>query len=434
MKHVFRFAALALLVPFTLSLVAQSQPAQPGKKFTPAGKTIANLPIEFATQDQKSFEVKFPTGDANWETAWRIEWDMESIGQARNAGLVFPKDRGNEDIVLFKIKRAFFKPGRKAPWVQVLEDAHPSELYVPYYFRNTRFFDLRDAGEYHQLDPKEGGPRGNTLGKDRLVMAEIRDKGLAYRHTTVSRRAEECVLWANFNAGNYTYLLEFGFMDDGTIAFRHAPTGYNLPSDHSVPHMHNCCWRIGMALGLENQKIINTASVAKWPGNAPNEPNKKLENINFGMEPIKQEGYRDWVATEFTKIRVTNPDVVLNDPGTPNARPISYDLTPQVYGVARHPRADESFSKHDFWITRPDSPVTQYVNLGDYFKTAQPRTLGSGKLVLWHMSSALHLPRSEDGILRGSALENGQAIATWTNVELRPRHLFSGTPIYRGTK
>src|SRR5262249_4943206 len=159
--------------------------------------------------------------------------------------------------------------GRKAPWVQVLEDAHPSELYVPYFFRHTRFFDLRDAGNYVELHPKEGGPRGNTLGKDRLVMAEIRDRGIVFKNGEVSRRGEECVLWANFNAGNYTSLLEFGFMDDGTIAFRHAPTGYNLPSDHAAAHMHNCCWRIGMALGLDKEKIVNTAAVAKWPGNTP---------------------------------------------------------------------------------------------------------------------------------------------------------------------
>jgi hypothetical protein len=430
MKHLVRLSALALFLPLTLSLTAQTQP---GKRASAAGKPIANLPLRFQSEDQKSFEVKFPTGDANWETAWKIEWDMETIGQARNAGMIFPKDRGNDDVVLFKIKRAFFKPGQKAPWVQVLEDAHPSELYVPYYFRNTRFFDLRDAGNFVELEPREGGPRGNTLGKDRMVMAEIRDRGVAYKNGNVSRRAEECVLWANFNAGNYTYLLEFGFMDDGTIAFRHAPTGYNLPSDHNAAHMHNCCWRIGMALGLEGQKINNTASVAKWLGNQAHENNKKLETPGFGIEPIKSEGFRDWVPTEFTKIRVTNPSVVLNDPKGPNARPISYDLTPMVYGIARHARADESFTKHDFWITRSDSAITQYIHLGDYFKNTQPRAL-NGKLVLWHMSSALHLPRSEDGILKGSAIENGQALATWTTVELRPRHLFSGTPIYRSIK
>ena len=436
MKHLLRFTGLLLLLPLTFSPTAQTQPRAEG--ITPTGPAAkasgGKLPIDFLTQDQKSFEVKFPTGDADWETKWKIEWDMETIGDARKAGIRFPKERDADAVVLFKIKRAFFKPGKKAPWVQVLEDAHASELYVPYYFRNTRFFDLRDAGNYVELNPSEGGPRGNTLGKERLVMAEIRDRGIAYRNGNVSRRAEECVLWANFNAGNYTYLIEFGFMDDGTIAFRHAPTGYNLPSDHQASHMHNCCWKIGMALGLENQKIVNTAAVAKWQGNLAGELDKQLESAKFGVDPIKTEGFRDWVPTEFTKIRVTNPSVVLNDPKGPAARPISYDLVPIVSGIARHFRPEESFTKHDFWITRADSAVTQYIYLGDYFKGVQPRALTGGKLVLWHMSSALHVPRSEDGILNGSSLENGQALATWTTVELRPRHLFAGTPIYRGIK
>ena len=397
------------------------------------GKT-ANLPLDLLTEDQKSFEVKFPTNDANWETKWKSEWEMQTLADARKAGIAITKNRADDAPVLFKIKRAFFKPGRDAPWVQVLKDAHASELYVPYYFRNTRFFDLRDAGEYVPLDPKEGGPRGNTVGAKKYVMAEVRDRGVAYKNGDVTRRAEELTLWANFNAGNYTYMIEFGFMDDGTIAFRHAPTGFNLPNEHNVPHMHNCCWRIGMGLGLEDQKAVNTVAVAKWPANTPHAPNAGLETATFGIAPIKTEGFRDWVPTEFTKIRVTNPNVVLNDPKGTGARPISYDLVPLVTGIARHPRAEESFTKHDFWITRADSPVQEYVNLGTYFAKNQPRVLDGSPVILWHMSSALHVPRSEDGILKGSSIANGQALTTWTTVELRPRHLFTSTPIYRNSK
>ncbi len=400
-----------------------------------AGSDKKAIPIDIVSKDQKTLVVKFPLNDANWETAWKIEWDVENIGAARKAGLIFPKDREDHTPVLFKIKKAFFKPGKASPWVQVLDDAHPSELYVPYYFRDTRFFDLRDAGEYVPLNAQEGGPRGTTLGKDRFVMAELRDRGVAYKNENVSRRAEELALWANFNAGNYTYLIEFGFMDDGAIAFRHAPTGYNLPSDHFASHMHNCCWRIGVHLKLENELAPkNTVGVSRWPGNTPNAPNAALENKTLDVEPIKAEGFRDWEPTEFTKIRVTNPAVILNEPNGPNSRAISYDLAPIVHGIARHSRSDETFSKHDFWITRADSSVKQYIHLGDYFDKQKPRALDGGKVILWHMSSALHVPRSEDGILKGSALANGQALATWTTVELRPRHLFTGTPIYRNPK
>ncbi|HZZ82445.1 MAG TPA: hypothetical protein VFE62_28360 [Gemmataceae bacterium] len=431
MKRLIMFAGLLALSATLISGKRPQAPVDEARAQQPAKGDAPKLPIQMLTQDQKALEVAFPTNDANWETKWKIEWDMVSLADTNKSGILVVKNRDESAPVLFKIKRAFFKPGRKAPWVQVLQDAHPSEFYVPYYFRNTRFFDLRDAGEYVQLNPKEGGPRGNTLGKDRFVMAEIRDRGIAYKNGNISRRAEELTLWANFNAGNYTYMVEYGFMDDGTIAFRHAPTGYNLPSEHTTSHMHNCCWRIGVALGVENQKIVNTAAVAKWPGNTPHGPAPKLESANFGIDPIKTEGFRDWVPTEFTKIRITNPNVILNDPNGPAARPISYDLVPLVHGIARHPRADELFTKHDFWITRADGPVKQFIQLGDHFQKTMGRALDGSPLVLWTMSSALHVPRSEDGIVRGSAIENGQALTTWTVVELRPRHLFSATPIYR---
>jgi hypothetical protein len=399
------------------------------------GKGQPSLGLSFQTADQKSFVVQFPTGDPNPETAWKIDWDVETIGLARKAGMIFPKNRDDANHVLFKIKKAWFKPGRKAPWVQVLEDAHASEMYVPYYFRDTRFFDLRDAGEYVALSAKEGGARGTTLGKDKFVMAELRDRGVAYKNENYWRRGEELALWANFNAGNYTYLIEFGFMDDGVVAFRHAPTGYNLSGERFTAHMHNCCWRIGMNLALENELApANTVGVAKWSSDTPHKPNAELEDKTYGIDPIKSEGFRDWEPKDFTKIRVTNPNVLINDPSGQNARPVSYDLVPLVQGIARHPRPDENFSKHDFWITRADSAVKQYIHLGDYFDKQKPRDLAGGKIVFWHMSSALHVPRTEDGILKGSAITNGQALACWTTVELRPRHLFTGTPIYRGPK
>ena len=127
------------------------------------------------------------------------------LTSSRPAGLSQEDDRNDNTPLLFKIKKAFFKPNPLSHWVQVLEDAHASEFYVPYYFRDTRFFDLRDAGEYVPLTAKEGGPRGMTLGKERLVMAELRDRGVAYKNADHWLRGEEFTLWANLNAGNYTY-------------------------------------------------------------------------------------------------------------------------------------------------------------------------------------------------------------------------------------
>ena len=66
---------------------------------------------------------------------------------------------------------------------------------------------------------------------------------------------------------------------------------------------------------------------------------------------------------------------------------------------------------------------------GDEGKRNAP--LDKQNVVLWHSSSALHVPRAEDGIIGGNNLNNGQAMVYWTTFELRPRNLFSKTPIYR---
>lgn len=400
----------------------------------PAPTAKSPFPVEFRADDQKELEVRFPSGDENWETAWKIAWDVETIGEARKQGFKFPKDRRDKLPILFKIKAASFKPGRDAPWIQVLDDAHVSEFYVPYFFKGTRFFDLRDHGNYVRLHQPEAGPRGRVLGKAGLAIGEFRDRGLVYKYQKFSRRGEEFALWANCEAGNYTYLAEFGFSDDGTVAFRHSPTGYNLPSHPHVPHMHNSCWRVGVRLGPDGKKDSNTVALAKWPRLSPGVVVPDADtDPTYGVEPIKAEGYCDWDPREFTKVRVMNPDYAVVGKGR-LARPISYDLVPLVTGIARHPRADEKFSMHDFWITRADTPVRQYTELSEEYFVKNGKPLDGGPVVIWHMASLLHLPRAEDGYLAKSAAGSGQALTTWSAFELRPRNLFATTPIYRSAK
>jgi primary-amine oxidase len=411
------------------------QPAQP------APAKPLNFPLRIAPgNDDKQLEISFPTDESGpGETAWKIIWDMKSGEQLNKEGFRFGKGRNNA-LLIFRIKQAFFRPGPHAPWLQVLDDVHPSEFYVPYYFQNTRFFDLRDVGGYTTLSAKEGGQRSKLLGFDRRVMAEIRDRGIAYKHGSRTRRGEEFVLWANFVAGNYTYLVEFCFHDDGTVALKHAPTGYNFFAHFDeAAHMHNVLWRIGLRLtpafsdNLPRQQVhvVSLPFDKKQIG-----PQGKLK-----LTEIEQETPVDWDPKEFTRLRVTNPGFTLfPKDGKKPARPISYELVPSVTGQARHYRyKDEGFSEHDFWVTRADCPEKMYVYLHDYFrgkdyagqKSAPQPLTGADGVVLWHMSSALHVPRGEDGILFGTSSKNGQALVTWTSVELRPRNLFTKTPIYR---
>lgn len=391
----------------------------------------APIPLKIKPgSDDKEVEIAFPTQDGEpAETAWKIIWDMQSGEQAVAQGYKF---RSGKSPLLFKVKKAYFRPGAKMDWVQVLEDAHPSEFYVPYFFQSTRFFDLRDVGGYVSLLAREGGARSRLMGKDRNVMAELRDRGVVYKHGSLSRRGEEFVLWANFAAGNYTYLVEFCFHDDGTIAFKHSPTGYNYFSHFDEgSHMHNCLWRIGMKLTpVQAGNANNQVSLVSLPY----DKEKLGTNGKLDIKPIPYESFHDWNAKEFTRVRVTNPDYSVFPEDAKPRLPISYDLVAVAQGQARHYRfKDESFSHHDFWVTRADCPEKMYVYLGDYFakQKEQVSLQGSDGVVLWHQSSGLHVPRAEDGIVAGNSSSNGQALVYWTTVELRPRNLFNSTPLYK---
>jgi hypothetical protein len=394
-----------------------------------------NVPLTFAKDaDDKEFVITFPTNDPkNWQTAWKIVWDMESRKQANDQGFKFR--RGDNSSALFKIKKAYFKPAPQSEWIQVLEDAHPSEFYVPYYFKGTRFYDLRDVGGYVNLSAKEGGAISQLLSKSKQVMAELRDTGPAYKHGSITRRGEELTLWANFGAANYTYMIEYGFRDDGVIVFRHSPTGYNYFSHFDAAHMHGSYWRIGMKLGPDGNNDTNQVYTVSLPA----DPKDQAEKGKLNVKEVTKESFHDWNAQEFTRLRVSNPNYSLvseakDRPGLP----ISYDLVAHPQGIARHKRfADENFTHHDFWITRQDSPEKMYVNLGNYFFTKdgalnpQLKKLDQKNVVLWHSSSALHVPRSEDGIIGGNSTANGQATVFWTTFELRPRNIFLKTPLYR---
>ncbi len=405
-----------------------------------AKKGQQNVPMKIApNSDDKELTITFPTNDPQkWETAWKIVWDMETAKQAADQGIAF---KTGPRALLFKIKQAYFKPGQKSEWIQVLEDAHPQEFYVPYYFKNTRFYDLRDVGGYVPLSAKEGGAVSQVLSKGKQVIAELRDTGTAYKHGNITRRSEELTLFANFAASNYTYMIEYGFRDDGGIVFRHSPTGYNYFAHFDAAHMHGSYWRIGMKLGPEGNNDVNQVYAVRLPS----DPKQQGDKGKLNVEEITTESFLDWNPEEFTRIRVSNPNFSVVPEAKGNAfsggprpaLPISYDLVTYPQGIARHKRfPDEKFSHHDFWITRHDCPEKMYVKLGNHFfpkadEKKEPQMLDKQNVVLWHSSSGLHVPRSEDGIIGGNNTTNGQATIYWTTFELRPRNLFLKTPIYR---
>jgi len=205
-------------------------------------------------------------------------------------------------------------------------------------------------------------------------------------------------------------------------------------AEDDATHMHGSYWRIGMKLGPDGNNETNEV----YSVSLPVDPKEQGDKGKLSIKEITKEGFLDWKPREFTRIRVTNPNFsVIPAAKDRPALPISYDLVTYPQGVARHERfKDEKFSMHDYWITRHDCPEKMYVYLGNYFfddkGKPSPKLLPLEKknVVLWHSSSGLHTPRSEDGIIGGNSTNNGQATVYWTTFELRPRNMFLKTPIY----
>jgi primary-amine oxidase len=315
------------------------------------------------------------------------------------------------------ITGAWFKRTPAEPWMRVLWDARVAELFVPYASGSPRYLDLSSFSfALVTAGPVDAGPCGQLLGTPPKVVKELRDRGPAWKNDTAGYRGQELVLWGTLDAANYNYVMQYGFRDDGTITFRLGATAQNLPGREYEAHMHNGLWRIDIDLdGWPH----DTAHVMKHL-----EPTGSLTASNV-LVPVNggKEGPVAWVAREFTELGVTDT-VAKNGLG----RNIMYDFMPIQHGTARHL---EDFTRYDMWVTRYHPTETTWTKLPSY---VNGESVTDADVVVWVQASMNHVPRDEDG--RFLAFGNrgrrwtGVAHIMWSGFDLRPRNLFTGTPLY----
>jgi len=378
---------VAVVVTVSASLATRGED-QPQAARQPAKKVVGDEIIQ-----------EFP-GAGDQKTAWKIRYQAAKP----RPGLL--------------ITGAWFKTGPTAKWLQVLGEVRLSEIFVPYNNGTTRIYDIGAQGSYDLLQhtPADAGANGQLLN-DGLVVKEIRDTGILWKHYEKVRRGQELVLWSTIGAANYNYLVEYAFRCDGTITCRLGSTGKNFGNHETMGHMHNGCWRIDMNLGDKDHN-----SVAVIRRGEPKDGQGKAEDM---VSYLLTEGGVEWKAEEFTRLRVESK--VKNGLGNP----VSYELIPQRPGTPRHYGQDEGFSEKDFWVTPYQFDQLYYGQLPEYVKAG--RGVADTDVVIWYMSSAYHLPRDEDGVFtnpRGDVEVRGVAITTWSGLEMRPRNLFDKSPLY----
>ncbi len=237
-------------------------------------------------------------------------------------------------------------------------------------------------------------------------------------------------MWGTLSAGNYAYIMQYGFRDDGAITFRLGATAHNYPSAPLETHMHNAMWRIDVDLiDPEHNTVLLMRHRSPKSSETPSQSEDVHTIFNGGKE-----GWADWKAEEFTMLRVICP-TRLGRLG----QPVGYDLMPVRSGTARHYGGGfEDCTLHDFYVTRSPKADGQADDELDF--KLLPKTYINDEsivdtdVVLWCISSMHHEPRSEDGKLVKDRFGHyewvGVTHVMWGGVNLLPRNLFDQTPLY----
>jgi hypothetical protein len=431
--------ALAALLRADSSHAQTPRPSRSQRPAPAARPTTTPTPIPTPTPLPSCC---LPATTTQYEQGKIIYQEFPSKGPAETAwGIVWSED-GHRGLW---IEGAWFWRKKPFTWgnrVQVLGRAGLSNVFVPYHTSfpapygvdNLRFFDLHHGG-LHEAIPQDAGECGTIsgplvpspivgqTGSRRVLVKEIRDRGVIWTTDRRTRRGEEMLLWGTYDAGNYEFVIQYGFRDDGTVTFRLGSTGYNSPTRPFEAHMHNALWQVDVnlatdAAGPERNKVWVMKHVEPASSFSATD---SMSSFNNGLE-----GFADWNDKEFTHLNISNT-VAKNSQG----HNISYDLMPMRTGSARHA---EDFSQHDFWVTLTKPGETEFRYGFEGWNSAPyvnpPEQIADKDVTLWYISSNHHLPRDEDHEYGQPIRLTGVALLMWSGFDLHPRNLFDDTPLH----
>lgn len=327
----------------------------------------------------------------------------------------------------------------EAPWRKILDRASLAELFTPYHETATfRIYDTRFLtwdNWRREVTPEDAGPHGTlvTLAEDERpsLVTEIRDRGPAWLckgplGRTV-RRGRELVVWGVLDAGNYDFLTEYSFLDDGTIRMRIGATGYNHPDRPGEAHLHDALWRIDLDLdGPEGDTPFLVRHVEPDPESGGSLLSRDEHVLfNGGVE-----GSAVWDPVEYTGLLV-------EDEGT-NAlgHHRGYELHPTRSGTSRHFGPLEEWTRADFWVTRhdpadPDAWAESWRSPDRYLlpDAAEEESVEGEDIVLWYLVSAHHAPIDEDRADDPPANPYAVTLTHWFGLELAPHDFFDHNPL-----
>ena len=131
------------------------------------------------------------------------------------------------------ITDASFQKSPNSPFIYVLRDGRLGEIFVPYHPGSPRYYDIGVEGPFSPLtlDPAQFPSPREIIG-DGKICKEVRDY-LAWVNAeptyigepALVRYGQEVAYFSVLVAGNYDYIEEWTFRDDGTRRSGQAPPG-----------------------------------------------------------------------------------------------------------------------------------------------------------------------------------------------------------------
>ena len=363
----------------------------------------------------------------------------------------------------------------------IIYQAHLSEIFVPYMDPDFAWHarNFIDAGEFSAsgifkpllkgqdcpeyalyMNSLNTGSNGRpTTIKNALCIFE-RDQGdPAWRHlennNTASRPKRDLVVRSAAVIGNYDYLLDWTFQQDGSVVAAVGATGivevkmspqrdasivakskqskaaadaygrFIDPHIIGVNHDHYFSFRIDLDIDGANNNFVLDRLVQQ-----------KLEGERRKSIWVKKSSVITSEAYAKLNIDLSQPSLWrVHSQARKNhvGYPTSYQLRPGRNAITLlseddYPRRRAGFIDHHLWVT-PHAPDERYA-AGEYPTLSEPgeglpaftkdnRSIKDTDIVLWHTISMHHLVRAEDWPVMP---------VLWHSFELRPFDFFNGNP------
>ncbi len=358
----------------------------------------------------------------------------------------------------------------------ILYEGSLSEMFVPYMDPSEGWYarSFFDAGEFadgfsSSLEPGEDCPdnavyfeqiyanlKGTPALRPRAACLFEQSAGeIAWRHDSSvvveSRKARDLVLRTIGVFGNYDYVVDWIFRQDGSIRVRVGATGIDevkgvksrtagedsdgqagtygrfiAENTIGVDHDHYFSFRLDFDIdGTANSFVRDRLSVKRLPASSPR---KSLWVAEPEAAKTEQQAKLHMSMDKPEIWRVVNPSVK-----SPLGYPVGYELMPGETGMSLllpedYPQKRAGFTDYQLWVTpyndseryaAGDFPMQSKGGDGLPAWTKANRGIENTDIVLWYTMGFHHVPHSEDWPVLPTV---------YHEFELRPYNFFARNP------